>query len=441
MKKLNTSPISGAAELLPAEQALFDRLKTGIEQTYRNHGYLKIETPVIDRAEILLAKAGGDTEKQIYFVQKSGDQEKAKKEALRFDHTVPLARYVVEHESALAFPFKVTQIGRNFRGEHAQKGRFREFYQCDIDIIGREKLAPAYDADIIATMLAAYETFHLQESVIARISNRKIVSGLIQALNLDEHSREIFSIIDHAEKVPQEKTLAALNSLGLSENSVVKITTLLSAHGSLEKVLEKLNSLGVGNALFAQGVIELKSVFEALKASDYADQLLADLRIVRGLDYYTGTVFEFALENYPEIGSIGGGGRYDNLTGFFTDQKFPGVGGSIGLSRLVYVLRAKNLLKENPIPPLDLEILPLSPAEVSFSESLAKMLRAQNRSVDVYLGEKRLSDKLVYAGKLAKFAVVVGEEEVETGIIKLKNMETGETQEVAADETLAYLLG
>lgn len=453
MKKVNTAPIAGTQELLPGRQRVFDRLKNNILGTFRRHGFLHVETPVIDRTEILLAKAGGETEQQVYFVKKSGEANENSKtgQALRFDHTVPLARYVVEHESDLQFPFKATQIGRNFRGEHAQKGRFREFYQCDVDVIGRGDLALSYDADVIATMLDAYAGFRLKTPVVTRISNRKIVSGVIEALNLQEVSKEIFGIIDHAEKVPQEKTLSDLHEIGLSEENVVKITTLLSAHGSLEKVLEKLDSLGVQNELFETGIQELKDVYEVLEkgesssendfvAAGQNSEIIADLRIVRGLDYYTGTVFEFGLPEYPEIGSIGGGGRYENLTGHFSDQKFPGVGGSIGLTRLFYVLNEKGLLNEETSAPLDLMIIPISEVEIEFSNKLAELLRSRGLAVDVILTDKRLGDKMSYAAKLAKFGIVIGENEVETGIVKLKDFETGIQKENAADETLAYLM-
>lgn len=222
MKKLNTSPISGMQELLPEKQAIFNNLKNKIAEVYHNHGYLDIETPSIERTEILLAKAGGDTEKQIYKVIKTTEAAEDSDQALRFDHTVPLARYVVEHENNLAFPFKVSQIGPNFRGERAQKGRFREFYQCDIDVIGRGNISISYDADVISTLLQTFKSFGLKTPVLARINNRKILTGLLEALDLTSYSVDIYSIIDHSEKVPVEKTTENLAEIGLSEENIKK---------------------------------------------------------------------------------------------------------------------------------------------------------------------------------------------------------------------------
>ena len=238
MKKINTSPISGMQELLPSTQNVFNDAKESLAKTFKSCGFLNIETPIIDRTEILLAKAGGDTEKQIYKVVKTAETADDADQALRFDHTVPLARYVVEHENDLAFPFKVTQIGRNFRGERAQKGRFRELYQCDVDVIGRNELPIAYDADVIATLYQAIiDAFDLP-SVIMRISNRQILSGMLQALNLNQYAGQIFSIIDHIEKVKPEVTKESLTELGIGSENVSKIIAFADIQGSSSHILK-----------------------------------------------------------------------------------------------------------------------------------------------------------------------------------------------------------
>ena len=424
MKKLNTSPISGTQELLPATQAIFDSLKTKIKNTYESHGFLNIETPIIERTEILFAKAGGDTEKQIYEVKKTGDlTDKSADEALRFDHTVPLARYIVEHENALAFPFKVSQIGENFRGERAQKGRFREFYQCDIDIIGRNTLPIFYDADIIATLIRTYQSFNLTTPIIARISNRKILKGFLEGLNLEDKSRDIASIIDHSEKVTAEKTADSLSEIGLSPEAKQKILDFINLSGTKKTVITGIKKLGVASPTLDEGISELTAVFEALEASNCGDCIIADLRIIRGLDYYTGTVFEFAMPAHPEIGSIGGGGRYDNLAEYFTEQKFPGVGGSIGLNRLFFIINEKGLLKDLPTKPLDYIIIPITKNEHAFANEVASALRQKSASVSIDYTDKKLGDRLNYAAKLGKNAIIIGENEVKSGKYEVKNLD------------------
>lgn len=425
MKKLNTSPISGMQELLPADQALFNSFKNKIAEVYHHHGFQSIETPTIDRAEILFAKAGGDTEKQIYKVIKTAETADDADQALRFDHTVPLARYIVEHESDLAFPFRVTQIGRNFRGERAQKGRLREFYQCDIDIIGRNTLPLEYDAEVIATYLDTLNALDLPK-VIVRMNNRKLLSGFLEELALDSLSTEILGIIDHAEKVPEEVTRENLEDLKIGDDAVEKILSFIEIRGNLETVKTRLEDFDFGGEKFSEGMNELFFVLDLLEKQGLKDVAIADMMIVRGLDYYTGTVFEAFFDEYRKIGAIGGGGRYENLTGYFTDQSFPGVGGSIGLSRLFFILQENDLLKTKSEPPIDYCILPFSSSENEAAFSLADKLREKGKTVDIVFAGKRLGDKFSHAGKIAKFAIVVGEDEVKTGKFVQKNLETGE---------------
>ena len=430
MKKINTSPLSGTQELLPEQQAIFNSLKQNIANTYAHHGYLSIETPIIDRSEILFAKAGGDTEKQIYKVIKTTESADGADQALRFDHTVPLARYVVEHENNLTFPFKVTQINRNFRGERAQKGRFREFYQCDVDIIGRGELKIAYDADVIITLLDALKTFNLKTPILARVSNRKILTGLIESMNLTDKSKDIYSIIDHSEKVAPETTEKSFHEIGLTEEEVAKMLKFISIHGTKNTVITALRALNVDNPTFSQGVDELDYVLSLVESTVDPSELSADMTIVRGLDYYTGTVFEFILPEYKQIGSICGGGRYENLTQYFTDQPFPGVGGSIGLTRLFYVLKEYQLIPTTTDNLLDYSIIPITSNEFSAAFDLAKKLQTANHTATVVLTDKKLGDKLSYAAKLAKNGIVIGESEVKTGAYKVKDFTSGEEKEL-----------
>ena len=431
MKSINTSKISGAQELLPETQAVFNKLKLNIANTYHLYGFQEIETPFIERTEILLAKAGGDTEKQIYKLVKTGDKSvEAADQALRFDHTVPLARYVVEHENELIFPFKVSQLGVNFRGERAQKGRFREFYQCDIDIIGRNELSIAYDSEVITTLLATFKTFDLNTPVLARISNRKIVIGLIESLNLTDKATEIMNIIDHAEKVTEEQTKFNLEELGLTKQMTANILSFINLNGNRSKVINELNNLKIDNSTFKEGVTELDQVLYLLESTDADYQIQADMKIIRGLDYYTGTVFEFILPEYPNIGSVAGGGRYDNLTKHFSNKSFPGVGGSIGLTRLFYVLNEENLLNPEIYDLLDYAVIPLSEFENDEAINVANKLRNKNHSTTVVLTNKKLGDKVTYASKIAKNCIVIGPEEVKTKSLQSKNFQTGEVTDL-----------
>ena len=421
-------------ELLPEVQANFDRLKEVIGDTYCRHGFLKIETPTIDRTEILFAKAGGETEKQVYRVFKTAETAGESDQALRFDHTVPLARYVVEHENDLAFPFKVTQIGRNFRGERAQKGRFREFYQADVDVVSRGELPIEYDAEVILTLMETFSNFGLNTPVVARISNRKILNGLIRGLGLEAKARDIFSIIDHSEKVSEEKTLAGFSEIGLTDLETQKLIEFMNIRGSKDEVSSRLSELGIDDEMFRKGVSELVKVlglveesYNNASASEVAVktevEAIGDMKIVRGLDYYTGTVFEFNLPEYPGLGSISGGGRYDNLAGYFTEQKLPGVGGSIGLTRLFYVLTEHNLLKSQVTDkPVDYVVVPISEDEVVFSMKVANDLREEGKSATVIFSNKKLGDKLNYASKTSKKAIIIGENEAKTGKYEIKEL-------------------
>ncbi len=425
MKRFNTAPISGMQELLPSYQFEFNHLKAGITEAFRAHGFQNIETPTIERTEILLAKAGGDTEKQIYKVVKTAETAADADQALRFDHTVPLARYVVEHMNDLAFPFKVSQVGRNFRGERAQKGRFREFYQCDVDVIGWQNLPVAYDAEIIRTLADALKVLPLERFVV-RISNRKILSGFLEELNLQHQAAQVFEIVDHAEKVPLEASEQALADLNIGSEKVEQLLDFIKINGDKAKVLTKLRGFGFTNAKFNEGVDELEQVLDLLQTQDERVKFTADMLIVRGLDYYTGTVFETIAPEYKEIGSVCSGGRYDNLAQNYTEQALPGVGGSIGLTRLFYVLRERGLVQDTQTKPVDICIVPMNAQVFATAEQLANRLRKQGEVVDVVLTDKKLGDKLKYASKVATKAIVVGEDEAATQKFTVKDLLTGE---------------
>lgn len=425
MKKINTAPISGMQELLPREQAIFDQIKSQIMQVYHLHGFNHIETPMIDRTEILLAKAGGDTEKQIYKVVKTAETSDDADQALRFDHTVPLARYVVEHQNDLAFPFRVSQFGRNFRGERAQKGRFREFYQMDADIIGRNILPIGYDAEVVATAFHALSQF-VKTPILVRLSNRKILAGLLEALTLTEKSSEIYGIIDHAEKVPAEVTEAKLREQVADESKVQTLLQFVQIRGPRTEVAEKLAALSIENETFATGVNELLLVLDLLEAQGIGQSVVADMLIIRGLDYYTGTVFETLLPEYKNLGSICSGGRYDNLASNYTEEKFPGVGISIGLTRLFYCLSANNLLEAYQSAPVEYCVVPISDAEIAYAYQVVAQLINQGASVDLCLLDKKLGDKIKYASKVAENVIIIGENEAESRTYQVKNLTTGE---------------
>ena len=412
-------------ELLPREQAIFDQIKSQIMQVYHLHGFNHIETPMIDRTEILLAKAGGDTEKQIYKVVKTAETSGDADQALRFDHTVPLARYVVEHQNNLAFPFRVSQFGRNFRGERAQKGRFREFYQMDADIIGRNTLPTGYDAEVVATAFHALSQF-VKTPILVRLSNRKILAGLLEALSLTGKSSEIYGIIDHAEKVPAEVTEAKLREQVADESKVQTLLQFVQIRGPRAEVAKKLTALGIKNETFTTGVNELLLVLDLLEAQGIGRSVIADMLIIRGLDYYTGTVFETLLPEYKNLGSICSGGRYDNLASNYTEEKFPGVGISIGLTRLFYCLSANNLLDSYQSAPVEYCVVPISDAEIAYAYQVVAQLINQGSSADLCLLDKKLGDKIKYAAKVAENVIIIGENEVKDRTYQVKNLTTGE---------------
>ena len=421
--KINTKPLPGMMELLPEEQLEFDRIYEVIRKNYEKFGFSPIDTPIIERTETLLAKAGGETEKQIYRFLK-GDNDLS----LRFDLTVPTARFVAENFGQLQFPFKRSQIGKVYRGERAQRGRFREFYQCDIDVIGRDNLNIKYDAEVIAVIYSIFRELNFGDFTL-RINNRNITSGLIGGLNLSEKQAEIMALIDRAEKITPGEFHQQLEDLDLGESAQF-IKDFVEISGSCEEVLDKLQKIAqnIKNDQFKKGIDELSKVAEILKKMGVEEKYFKlDMLIVRGLDYYTGTVFETNLNDFKEIGSVSSGGRYENLSEYYSKEKLPGVGASIGLTRLFWSLRDLGLLSFSKRSNAEFLIIPFSENELEKSFKIANDLRESGKNVEVLLEEFNMKKAFKFANKRGvKYVLVIGEQEISKNVFEFKNMETGE---------------
>ena len=413
--------LPGFMELLPNEQILFEQMKQKIEKTYQKFGFLPLDTPILELSEILLAKAGGETEKQIYQFQK-GDTDIA----MRFDLTVPLSKYVAKNYGNLSFPFRRYQIGKVYRGEKAQKGRFREFYQCDIDIIGDGELSTINDAEIPSVIYNLIKELGFEEFTI-RINNRKILNGLFEYINQKDNSVEILRIIDKIEKIGKDAVIADLEKIGVSKEAIEKIINFIEIDGTTDEKLQKLQDLNIENETFKLGLEELISVVKYIRIFGVPDtHFKVDLTIARGLDYYTGTVYETFFNDYRELGSVCSGGRYENLAEYYTDKKLPGVGISIGLTRLFYKLNELGLIKAEKASMSDVLVIPMVD-DLSKPIILANSLREKNINTEIYLNDKKLKAKLKYADKLQiPYVIIVGEDEINSGVISVKNMITGE---------------
>ena len=421
-QKVTPKILSGFMELLPAEQLVFDKMKNIIEDTYRSFGFVGLDTPVLELSEVLLAKAGGDTEKQIYRFKK-GDNDLC----MRFDLTVPLARYVAQHQNELTFPFKRYQISKNYRGERPQKGRFREFYQADIDIIGSEKLAVVYDAEVPAIMYHVFKKLGLNGFCI-KMNNRKLMNGFYESLNLTEQSAEISRIIDKMDKIGVENVKACLKDMDLSDVLIEKIIAFTEINGKSEVVLEKISTFNIQNELFETGLNELKIVSQAMQNLGVSDKNFEiDLKITRGLDYYTGTVYETFVDGHQGWGSICSGGRYENLAGYYTDRKLPGVGMSIGLTRFFDLLRDQKMILPMAQTPADVLVLPMDEEALLYALKVASFLRELGFNVQTNASDGKFKNKMTYANKLqVPFVPILGENEVQSQTVTLKNMQTGE---------------
>ena len=436
MEIIKPRTLSGFMELLPAKQAQFERMLEILRKTYSLYGFAPLDTPVIEDAQILLAKGGGETEKQIYRFQK-GDSDLA----LRFDLTVPLAKYVALHCNELAFPFRRYQISKVYRGERAQRGRFREFYQADIDIIGDSKLDILNEAEIPAIICRVFRGFGLTRFQI-HVNNRKILNGFYAMLGLTEKSGDIMRTVDKLDKIGPEKVRAILiDDCGLSEAQSDEILTFISISGSNTEVLSALQGYTGRNETFDLGLSELKAVTENLAAFGVAEENFSvDLTIARGLDYYTGTVYETFLLDHPELGSVCSGGRYDDLAGYYTERKLPGVGISIGLTRLFYVLDEQGLLNPAlPTAPCDVLVLPMT-TDPSPAIELAEALRSGGIRVQLYGEQKKFKQKMSYADKLGvPFVVFLGEDEIAEGLCSVKDMTTGVQEKLSTGEAAAHI--
>ena len=437
MSIIKPRTLSGFMELLPGKQIQFERMVSILRDTYSSYGFAPLDTPVIEDAQILLAKGGGETEKQIYRFQK-GDSDLA----LRFDLTVPLAKYVALHCNDLAFPFRRFQISKVYRGERAQRGRFREFYQADIDIIGDGKLDILNEAEIPAIIYNVFKGFGLSRFQI-RVNNRKILNGFYAMMELSDKSGEIMRTVDKLDKIGAEKVKAILmgEECGLTEAQADEILKFIAITGTNAEVIAALEGYAGRNEIFDLGLSELKAVTANLAAFGVPEANFAvDLTIARGLDYYTGTVYETTLLDHPEIGSVCSGGRYDNLAGYYIEKQLPGVGISIGLTRLFYVLDEQGLLNPAlPSAPADALVLPMT-ADPAPAIALAQALRAEGLKVQLYGEQKKFKQKMAYANKLGvPFAVLLGEDEIAEGVCSVKNMATGEQVKLAPADAAAYI--
>ena len=428
MKKIEPRTLTGFMELLPEEQILFNLMKNKIEETYKKYGFLPIDTPIIELADVLLAKAGGETEKQIYRFQK-GDTDLA----LRFDLTVPLAKYVAKNYGNLSFPFRRYQIGKVYRGERAQKGRYREFYQCDIDIIGDGELGLINDAEIPSIIYNIFKGLGFDDFTI-KINNRRILNGLFQDINQQENAIEILRIIDKIEKIGKDAVIEELQKIGLQEEQINNIINFLQIEGSTDEKIEQLENLNIKNDTYQKGIFELKEVVKNVRLFGVPDKnFKVDLTIARGLDYYTGTVYETFLNQYREIGSVCSGGRYENLAEYYTNKKLPGVGVSIGLTRLFYKLNELNIIKAEKKSISDILIIPMI-EDLSEPIKLATKLREKGVNTEIYLNTKKLKAKFKYADKLEiPYVIVIGEDEIKNKEITLKQMSTGIETKIAMD--------
>ena len=429
MTKIEPRTLAGFMELLPNEQILFNQIKETIETTYKKYGFLPIDTPIIELSEVLLAKAGGETEKQIYRFQK-GDNDLS----LRFDLTVPLAKYVAKNYGNLSFPFRRYQIGKVYRGERAQKGRYREFYQCDIDIIGDGELDIINDAEIPSIIYDIFTNLGFEDFTI-RINNRKILNGLFEEIGQKEQSEEILRIIDKIEKIGKEAVIEEFEKIGVNSEQINKIIEFIEIEGTTNEKLEKLEKLNIENETYKQGVKELKEVIKNIKIFGVPEKnFKVDLTIARGLDYYTGTVYETFLNEYREIGSVCSGGRYENLAEYYTNKKLPGVGVSIGLTRLFYKLNELNIIKATKRAVAEVLIIPML-EDLTEPIKLATKLRKMGINTEIFLNNKKLKAKFKYADKLEiPYVVVIGEDEVKENKVTIKNMKTGEEEKIANDE-------
>ena len=425
MSKVEPRTLPGFMELLPQEQILFNQIQDKIKNTYEKFGFLPLDTPIVEDSNVLLAKAGGETEKQVYrFCKGKSDL------SLRFDLTVPLAKYVAKNYGELAFPFRRYQIGKVYRGERQQKGRFREFYQCDIDIIGDGNLSIINDAELPLIIYNIFKELGFEKFTI-NINNRKILNGLFEELELTNLGTDILRIIDKIEKIGKENVIKELEEFKITKEKISKIIDFIEIQGSDDEKLNKLKSLNFKNEIFANGVQELEDVVKYMRAFGMQENnFKIELTIARGLDYYTGTVYETFLDDYRSLGSVCSGGRYENLAEYYTDKKLPGVGISIGLTRLFYQLNEIKLIEAKKKSIADVLIISMT-NNFEYAAKVANKFRNKGKNVQIYYEDKKIKNKFKYADKLQiPYTIVIGEDEEKLNTYTIKNMITGEqTQE------------
>ena len=435
-KIVEPSILSGFMELLPKEQMVLTRMTDTIKKTFESYGFIPLDTPVLEKSEVLLAKSGGETAKQVYRFNK-GDSDIA----MRFDLTVPLARYVAQHYGELTFPFRRYHIGKVYRGEKPQKGRFREFYQCDIDIIGNGALGIVNDAEIVSVIFSTFKALNIGAFKIM-INNRKLLNGYFDYLNI-ENTVETLRIVDKIDKIGRENVKKELiKEVNVSEETAEAVLGFLDNSGSVSDIIANLKTYEIENETFRQGLTELEAVCENIKALGVDEEYFTvNLKIARGLDYYTGTVYETLLCDYPQLGSICSGGRYDELASNYTKQSLPGVGISIGLSRLFYQLNEVGAIQyDNRCTPTEILFIPMSDT-VTYTLEKATEFRNAGYSVEVYMNDGKVSKKLTYANKLGiPYAAIIGEDEMNSGVFKIKDMTSGEQFEVSSLEDVAEII-
>jgi len=439
-------------ELLPRDQIAFQRMLDTIRHAFEQFGFLPVETPVMELSEVLLTKSGGETERQVYFVQSTGALNRSSESgvgdglpelALRFDLTVPLARYVAEHEHELAFPFRRYQMQRVYRGERAQRGRFREFYQCDIDVIGKDALSPRFDAEVPAVIASVFERLAIGEFTI-QLNHRKLLRGWFEGLGIEgERQMLVLRELDKLDKRGEDAVRVTLAGEGfeLTAEAIDRLMAFAQVRSQgHDDALAKLDALGVGTPLFEEGRTELRAILSQLKALGVDESRYAiNLSIARGLDYYTGVVYETTLDAYPQIGSICSGGRYDNLASHYTKSKLPGVGISIGLTRLFYQLREAGLIGGTHSS-VDVLVALLDDAGLDVALSMSQRLRAAGLNVETQFEPRKLAKQFQYADKAGiRFVVIRGEDEAARGVVAVKDLRRGEQFEVA-DAELANAL-
>lgn len=427
------SILPGFMELTPTDQILFNKMLDIIKNNYEKFGFLPIDTPIIEKTEVLLAKGGGETEKQVYRFEKGSTDM-----SLRFDLTVPLARYVAQHYSELNFPFRRYHIGKVYRGERNQKGRFREFYQCDIDIIGNGSLDIINDAEIPSVIYSTFKDLGF-DSFTIKINNRKLLKGFFQNINIED-STYVLRTIDKLDKIGLEGVIKELGELGLDNETVESIRNFINIKGSNNEIIEELENLNINNEIFKEGLEELSKVNEYIGIFGVPEEnYKIDLTIARGLDYYTGTVYETFLDDYPSIGSICSGGRYDDLATYYTKQKLPGVGISIGFTRLFYQLMEANIIESIDNSLTKALIIPME-GFIQEGVKAANELRKKGIHTQIYLESGKIGKKFNYADKLnIPYVIVIGQEEAENNTYSFRDMKSGEQNSLSMEEVIKCL--